>query len=131
MNKKPFIKIIPIKEITKDTVRRFIAVYIVIFWLFPLMTLIPSEATGISLTNWYLLLIVPIALILTGVIVGIIYGFYPILILGVAVGTFPSALVYGFSPAWQYCIFFCLISGSANLVTEIFKTTSKNNLKWK
>lgn len=123
--KNPFLRVVPLKAITKDTVKRLVIAYVVIFWLLPLITLIPREAIGYSLMNWYLLLIVPASLITTGVIVGMNYGFYPALALGVAVGSFFPALVYRFLPAWQYSIYFGVIVIAGNLLTELLKTTSK------
>ena len=59
------------------------------------------------------------------VLIGTEYGFCPSLILLIGILVFPSAFIFGFRPAWQYCIFFALIFGSGNFVTEFYKTTKE------
>lgn len=127
--KKPFMKIVPVRALNRDTVIKLITAYVLVFWVTPLITLIPQTITRTSLANWYLLIIVPVSLLAVGYVIGMSYGFYPLLIVGVVIGSIPSFLVYGFLPAWQYSIFYAVIIGSGNIVTEINKTTSREKQK--
>lgn len=127
MAKKPFIKIVPVKAISRSTFRNLMIAYIGMYYLLPLITLIPREISGYSLANWYLLVMLPVGLVMTGIIIGMNYGFYPMLFLGVAIGTVPTMLIFGFAPFWQFCIFYAAIVGAANLATELFRTTGKGD----
>lgn len=125
MSRPDFINFVRLKDLTKKSMQRIAIGYFVVFWVLPFFTLIPQEITRISLPNWYLLVVVPVCMLILGYAIGTEYGFCPSLILLIGILVFPSAFIFGFRPAWQYCIFFALIFCSGNFVTEFHKTTKE------
>ena len=125
MSRSKFIDFVRLRNLTKKSRQRIAIGYFVVFWGLPFFTLIPQEITRISLSNWYLLVVVPVCMLILGYAIGTEYGFCPSLIFLIGILVFPSAFIFGFRPAWQYCIFFALIFGSGNFVTEFHKTTKE------
>ena len=125
MSRSDFMNFVRLKDLTKKSMQRIAIGYIVVFWGLPFFTLIPQEISRISLPNWYLLIVVPVCMLILGYAIGTEYGFCPALILLIGILVFPSAFIFGFRPAWQYCIFFALIFGSGNFVIEFHKTAKE------
>lgn len=74
--KEPFLKIVPVKALKAQSVRRLLIAYFVLFWIMPFVKFIPTRG-GTNPENWYLLVIIPTALLGTGGILTMKYGFYP------------------------------------------------------
>lgn len=125
MSRSKFIDFVRLRNLTKKSRQRIAIGYFVVFWGLPFFTLIPQEITRISLSNWYLLVVVPVCMLILGYAIGTEYGFCPSLIFLIGILVFPSAFIFGFRPAWQYCIFFALMFGSGNFVTEVHKSTKE------
>lgn len=125
MSRSKFIDFVRLRNLTKKSRQRIAIGYFVVFWGLPFFTLIPQEITRISLPNWYLLVVVPVCMLILGYAIGTEYGFCPSLIFLIGILVFPSAFIFGFRPAWQYCIFFALMFGSGNFVTEVHKSTKE------
>lgn len=126
--KEPFLKIVPIRALKAQSAKRLIVAYFFLFWILPFVRFIPTGG-GTKPENWYLLVIAPIALLGTGGILTMKYGFYPLYPMAVLIGSIPSALVFGFSPFWQYALFYGIIAFVGNLVSELLRTSSKEYYK--
>lgn len=126
--KEPFLKIVPVKALKAQSVKRLLIAYIVLFWILPFVKFIPTGG-GTKPENWYLLVIVPISLLGTGGILTMKYGFYPLYPIAVLVGSIPTALIFSFSPFWQYALSYGVIAVAGNLVSELLRTSSKEYYK--
>jgi hypothetical protein len=127
--RKAFIEVCKIDIIKKSDRYRFLVIYAVVFYILPLLTLIPWNSVEYNLRNWFLLLIAPIFFLLIGIAIGFKYGFYPLYGLICAVLFIPSGLIYGFKPVWEYVLLYGLFSFSANLLTVLLESTKKENKK--
>ncbi len=130
MKKEPFIKIVPVKALKRESVKHLIAAYLIVFWILPFIKFI-KIGDAATAENWYLLILAPIALIGSGGILSMKYGFYPLYPVSVLFLTVPSALAFGFLPFWQYAIFYALIALVGNLLAELLRTSSKEYYKKK
>ncbi len=129
MAKKPFIDIVGVKALTKSSLLRIALGYIAVFWILPLISLVPQEITRVSLENFYLLLLVPVAMLVLGFAIGTEYGFCPVLMVFIAILAIPPALVFSFLPAWQYGLFYAVIYIAGNYLTETHKTMKRERRK--
>ncbi len=130
MKKEPFIKIVPVKALKKESVKRLIAAYLIVFWILPFIKFIPIGG-GRSAENWYLLILAPVALLGCGGILSMKYGFYPLYPASVLIGAMPSEIVFDFQPSWQYALSYALIALTGNLLAELLRTSSKEKKKKK
>lgn len=125
MPKKSFIRIVGIGRFSKKTLLSLFVAYLIIFWGVPLVGFIPHELIRISVANYYTLLFVPVSLLAVGFLVGTEYGFCPVFMLVIFALTIPSAYVYDFSPAWQYGLFYSVVYGAGNCLTEIRRSINE------
>ena len=122
MKKSKFLTICFVRKMAKKDILIALAVLLFAFFLLPLiLRLIFQHAAD----NWLLLVILPAVLVVTGIFLGIKYGFCPAFPIAAAAFSALSSWIFGFRPVWQYVIWFTAISAAINLAVEFFYSTRK------